>query len=213
MPGSTPTAQPAPPSQPDRPSQAGQAAQPVRTAKLPARVDERLAQPWAELMSLTATTMAGEKLSDVLRRTVESTDVTVVVSDLRPNVGGELRVVAKVDGDDLDVIESEITINKDVMNESPRVIATILAHEIDHARQPVSRSSGEVEHCMRSEAQAYAMQAEVWSAFWGSGPRPTQTKWERSMNYVEEIWRDQGESGLRKMVGPGSQTGSHACQE
>jgi hypothetical protein len=126
-PESTPTTQPAAPEAP------------APKVKLPSHFDDRLAQPWSELMSSTATTRSGEKMTAFLRRVVDETDLEVTVGDLRPNVGGELRTVASMDGDKAKIIQSAITTNKEVMNESPRVLAALLAHEITHANQPVTR--------------------------------------------------------------------------
>ena len=187
------------------------AAQPTARVKLPSRVDDRLAQPWSELMSSTATTKSGEKVSAFLRRVVETTDVKVTVGDLRPNVGGELRSVAKIDDDKATIVDSEITVNKDVMNEDRRVLAAILAHEIIHASQPVMRSNGDLINCIEAEVEAYAIQAQVWSSFWSQAFRPGQTKWERSMNYVEETWKRSGESGLRSLVHEETSQASHSC--
>jgi hypothetical protein len=184
---------------------------PNEGAKLPDRFDSRLARPWAELMGTSAATGSGEPVSDRLRRIVEKSNVRVKVGDLRPNVGGELKSIAKVSGDEVDVVESTITMNKDVMNESPRVLAAILAHEIVHAGQPVTRSNGAFLDCVEAEVEAYAVQAQVWAAFWGEEHRPGQTQWERSMSHVEETWRDGGEKGLRSLVREETGQDSHSC--
>ena len=195
-PGLTPTAQPT--------------AQTAR-AGLPAQFDDRLAQPWTELMNSTASTKSGEKMPAFLRRIVEDTRLEVSVGNLEPNVGGELRSVAEQDGDKLKIIESAITINKDVMNESPRVLAAMLAHEITHANQPIVRSSGNLPDCVEAEVEAYAVQARVWAGFWGQAHRPGQTKWERSMNYVEEVWKDSGDEGLRHLIRQETGANAHSC--
>jgi hypothetical protein len=207
-PASPPPAATAPPA--STPATAA-TAQSTARVKLPSRVDDRLAQPWSELMNSTATTKSGEKVSAFLRRVIESTDVKVTVGDLRTNVGGELRSVAKIDGDKVTIVDSEITVNKDVMNEDRRVLAAILAHEITHASQPVMRSNGDLINCIEAEVEAYAIQAKVWSAFWGEAFRPGQTKWERSMNYVEETWKRSGENGLRSLVREETSQASHSC--
>jgi hypothetical protein len=158
-----------------------------------------------------AKSRSGELVSDRLRRIVEKSNVRVRVGDLRPNVGGELKSIVKIDGDDVDLVETSITINKDVMNESPRVLAAILAHEIVHAGQPVTRANGAFLDCVEAEVEAYAVQAQVWSAFWGDGHRPGETKWERSMSYVEEAWKAGGEKGLRSLVREETGQDSHSC--
>ena len=181
--------------------------------KLPSRFDDRLAQPWAELMSSSATTKSGEKVSTFLRRIVEETDVEANVGSLGPNVGGEQRSVSRGDGDRSKVIESEITLNTTVMSESPRVLAAMLAHEITHANQPVRRSGGRLTDCVEDEVEAYSVQARVWSSFWGQVQRPGQTRWERAMNYIEEVWRDGGEDSLRHVIRSETGTTSHSCIE
>jgi hypothetical protein len=162
-------------------------------------------------MGTSAATGSRESVSSRLRRIVEKSNVRVKVGALRPNVGGELKSIAKVDGAEVDVVESTITINSDVMNESPRVLAAILAHEIVHAGQPVTRSNGAFLDCVEAEVEAYAVQAQVWSAFWGEEHPPGQTKWERSMSYVEETWKDGGEQGLRSLVREETGQDSHSC--
>jgi hypothetical protein len=210
----TPTPTPSTPTPsvpPTNPPKATPTPRPNERAKPPDRFDDRLAQPWSELMGAGATTGSGEPVSDRLRRIVDRSNVRVKVGELRPNVGGELKSFAKVDGAEVDVVESTITINKDVMNESPRVLAAILAHEIVHAGQPITRANGAFLDCVEAEVEAYAVQAQVWSAFWGEEHRPGQTKWERSMTHVEETWRDSGEKGLRSLVREETGQESHSC--
>jgi hypothetical protein len=146
-----------------------------------------------------------------LRRVVEKTDVRVSFGNLGSNVGGEHRSVVSMDGDRAKVVESAITMNRDVMSESPRVLAAMLAHEITHANQPVFRSGGKLADCVEAEVEGYGVQARVWTAFWGQAHRPGQTKWERTMNYVESVWRDSGEAGLRLMIREELGTDSHSC--
>lgn len=213
----TPTPAPVPPTVPPvaAPAIAPTARPAAQTAKvkLPSQFDDRLAESWSELMNSTATTKSGEKVSAFLRRVVEESDVEVGIGNLGPNVGGEHRSVTRSDGDRAKVIESEITMNKDVMNESPRVLAAMLAHEITHADQPVRRSGGRLPDCVQDEVEAYAVQARVWASFWGQAQRPGQTKWERAMNYIEEVWRDSGEDGLRHAVREDTGTTTHSCVE
>ena len=204
----TPTSAPLPPPPPPAASatataptsQSAQSARSGPKSKLPDGFDERLAQPWAELMQSSATTKSGDKLVNVLQKIVSETDLEVSVGPLRPNVGGELRAIANLDGDKAKIIESSITINKDVMNESPRVLAAMLAHEIVHAGQSLQADGGKLPDCVEAEVEAYGVQARVWNSFWSQGQRPTGTKWERSMNYVEEVWRDSGDAGLRALI-------------
>jgi hypothetical protein len=181
--------------------------------KLPSRFDERLAQSWAELMNSTATTKSGEKVSAFVRRVVEESDVEVGIGNLGPNIGGEHRSVSRSDGDRSKVIESEITLNKDVMSENPRVLAAMLAHEITHANQPMRRSGGKLTDCVEDEVEAYGVQARVWAAYWGQTIPPGQTKWERAMNYVEQVWRDGGEAGLRQVIQDETGATTHSCIE
>jgi hypothetical protein len=162
-------------------------------------------------MSSTVTIKSGEKLTAFLLKVIEKTSLEVKVGSLRPNVGGELKTVASKDGDTLKIVESSITINRDVMNESPRVLAAMLAHEITHANQPVPQVGKKGMDCVEAEVEAYAIQARVWAAFWGQAHRPGGTTWERSMNYVAEVWQDSGEDGLRHLIRTETDTDSHSC--
>ena len=212
----TPTPAPLPPPPPTATPGKPPTVQPTaETAKvkLPSQFDERLARAWAELMSSTATTKSGEKVNAFLRRVVEETDVEVSFGNLGPNVGGELRASGRRDGDTLKVTDSEITINTSVMNESPRVLAAMLAHEITHADQPIVRAGGRRTDCVEDEVQAYGIQARVWASYWGDSPRPGHSRWERTMNYVAEVWRDGGEHGLRHVVRGETGTTTHSCFE
>lgn len=182
--------------------------------KLPSQFDERFAQPWAELMNSSATTKSGEKIGTVMRRIVEETDVEVNVGSLGPNVGGEQRSVERGDGDRSKIIDTEITLNTNVMGENPRVLASMLAHEITHANQPIRRSGGRLTDCVEDEVEAYAVQARVWSSFFAPGQlRPNNTRWERAMNYIEEVWRDGGEESLRLVIQSETGTTTHSCIE
>jgi hypothetical protein len=99
------------------------------------------------------------------------------------------------------------------MSESPRVLAAMLAHEITHADQPIRRSGGKPTDCVEDEVEAYGVQARVWAAFWGQTVPPGATKWERTMNYVAEVWRDSGDAGLRQLVKEETGTSTHSCIE
>ena len=208
----TPTPAPPPPAAPSVTPTAQPTPQTAR-AKLPSRFDERFVQPWSELMSSAATTKSGEKIPAFLRRVVEETDLEVGVGNLGPNVGGEHRSVSRSAGERAKIIESEITLNTSVMNEGPRVLAAMLAHEITHADQPIRRSGGRPTDCVEDEVEAYGVQARVWAAFWGQSPRPGHTRWERAMNYVTEVWQDGGEAGLRHLIREETGTSTHSCIE
>ena len=147
-----------------------------------------------------------------MRRIVEETDLEVGVGNLGRDIGGEHRSVMRTEGERAKIIESEITLNKDVIGESPRVLAAMLAHEITHANQPISRS-GKPTDCVEDEVEAYGVQARVWAAFWGLTVPPGTTKWERTMNYVTEVWRDSGDAGLRQLVKEETSTSTHSCIE
>jgi len=209
----TPTPAPAPPPPPAAPATptARPTAQTAK-AKLPSRFDQRFGDAWSELMSNTATTKSGEKIPPFMRRIVEETDLEVGVGNLGRDIGGEHRSVMRTEGERAKIIESEITLNKDVIGESPRVLAAMLAHEITHANQPISRS-GKPTDCVEDEVEAYGVQARVWAAFWGLTVPPGTTKWERTMNYVTEIGRDSGDAGLRQLVKEETSTSTHSCIE
>jgi hypothetical protein len=55
------------------------------------------------------------------------------------------------------------------------------------------------------------VQAQVWGAFWGEEHRPGETKWERSMSYVEEAWKAGGERSLRTLIREETGQDSHSC--
>jgi hypothetical protein len=181
--------------------------------KLPSNFDNRLAESWSELMSSTATTKSGEQMPTFLRRVVEESDLEVHFGNLGPNVGGEHRSITKDDGDRLKVVESEVTLSNAVSGESPRVLAAMLAHEITHASQPMRRSGGKLTDCVEDEVEAYAVQARVWAEFWGQSSRPSGSKWERTMNYITEVWQDGGEGALRQVIRDETGTSTHSCIE
>jgi hypothetical protein len=183
-------------------------------AKLPSRFDERMSQPWSELMGSSATTRSGQQIPEYVRQVVEKTNIAVSVGKLSPNVGGELKSVASMDGGSAKIVESSITMNAGVMNESPRVLAAMLAHEIVHADQTARQTGSKRQtDCLQDEVEAYAVQAAVWAAFWGQGQRPDQTTWERTDNELVSVWRDSGDEGLRALIREATDTDAHSCYD
>jgi hypothetical protein len=207
----TPTAPPATPISAPTTAQAASPPAPAPKVALPDGFDRRFAQAWSELMNSTATTPAGEKIPAFVSRVAEKSNLKISIDKLGPNVGGVLESVASMDGDRAKILQRTITMNADVMNESPRVLAAMLAHEITHANQPAVAGGKNVPDCLDAEVEAYGIQARVWAGFWGQGQRPSQTSWERSTSYIEDVWRDGGEAGLRQMVREETDMDAHSC--
>jgi hypothetical protein len=97
------------------------------------------------------------------------------------------------------------------MDESPRVLAAMLAHEITHANQPLPDDGEKGMDCLEAEVEAYGIQARVWTGFWGEAHPPGETSWERSMNYIAEVWQDSGDAGLRQLIREETDTDAHSC--
>ena len=46
-----------------------------------------------------------------------------------------------------------------------------------------------------------------------SGGWSLSTTWERSNNYITEVWQDSGEAGLRQVIRDETGTDSHSCAD
>jgi hypothetical protein len=91
-----------------------------------------------------------------------------------------------------------VSVSLRLRGEDPRVIATVLGHELTHVRdylslRPIWSNAG----CLDSEANAYRTQAEVWQAFYGPGGKAGDLgEMDREQNFVlSTIQRDPGRFG------------------
>lgn len=79
-----------------------------------------------------------------------------------------------------------VAINLRLRAEDPRIVATVLGHELSHVRdylslKPVWSNAG----CLESEQTAYRTQAEIWQAFYGAGGKTGDvTEMDREQNFV-----------------------------
>ena len=88
-----------------------------------------------------------------------------------------------------------ITVNASAINESPRALASVLAHELTHALQ----NRGNQRDCVSGEVEAFLNQTVVWHKLWGDDP-PHGTKLELQLSDLLHLYADQGEAGVRARV-------------
>ena len=91
-----------------------------------------------------------------------------------------------------------ITISPRVEREGDRVVATVLAHEITHARQAHDRPGVfSQDECVRREVEAFTAQVKLWDTFdRGAG----RTDLERYFSQLLTFYNREGSSGLRRLV-------------
>jgi uncharacterized protein DUF6782 len=91
-----------------------------------------------------------------------------------------------------------IVINSRVINDSDEATASVLAHEITHARQAKDRPGiyGKDE-CVRREVEAFTVELKVWDSFDHGTPR---TDIQRNYAAMVTYFKQQGTAGLRRAV-------------
>lgn len=121
------------------------------------------------------------------RDAVERIGVTAQVGDLPRNVLGSFRAHDYL-----------ITISPRVEREDDRVVATVLAHEITHARQAHDRpGTFSQDECVRREVEAFTAQAKLWDTFdRGAG----RTDLERYFSQLLAFYNREGTAGLRRLI-------------
>lgn len=121
---------------------------------------------------------------DFLRLQRES-DYTIAAALLPPGVNGRFIGAQNI-----------ILVSVDLLNEDPRAIATVIAHELTHANQA---SRVNPPDCVAAEVEAYKAQSWFWIVL--TRPQRLQrTPLERDLTLVTDIGATQGDPGLYTMV-------------
>ncbi len=127
------------------------------------------------------------RLGAEYRATAERIGVKAQVGELPRNVLGSFRSHDYL-----------ITISPRVEREGDRVVATVLAHEITHARQAHDRPGVfSKEECVRREVEAFTAQVKLWDTF---DRGPGHTDLERYFSQLLAFYNREGSSGLRRIV-------------
>ena len=155
----------------------------ARPAPSGPRIDDRLLPAWRELMSL--------EIGEMARNTLTTQGVSVRVV----NLGPPEYLAGYAPRDRL------IVVNRSTLwDEEPRALAAVLAHEITHVAQVAEGRFGPSEAgCLAREAEAVAVEATVWQAFWG-GYGPNRTRLSAMLNERLRIYRDGGANGVTSYV-------------
>jgi hypothetical protein len=127
------------------------------------------------------------RLGSEYRAAAERIGVKAEVGDLPSNVLGSFRPHDYL-----------ITISSRVEREDDRVVATVLAHEITHARQAHDRPGVfSQDECVQREVEAFTAQVKLWDTFnRGSG----RTDLERYFSELLALYNRAGTTGLRLLV-------------
>lgn len=91
-----------------------------------------------------------------------------------------------------------ITVDRSFLNEDPRALAAVLAHELVHAAQEAGGGLSR-RTCVADEVEALLSQVLVWRLLWPSQP-PSRTRLERQLTQVWRLYLLGGEPELYKLV-------------
>jgi len=93
-----------------------------------------------------------------------------------------------------------IVLSSRLLDEDATVMATVIAHELQHAQDRDYIAFGLLEaDCTELEVRAFEAQSRTWRALW-TGDLSTGTRIERDLTHVTQIYEAEGIEGLRVMV-------------
>jgi hypothetical protein len=93
-----------------------------------------------------------------------------------------------------------IVLNGRLLDEDAGVLAAVIVHEVQHARDFDQIANGQITvNCEELEVRAFQAQSGVWRSLW---PRdlPTRTPVEQNLTRVAQRYEAEGVDGLRTMV-------------
>lgn len=97
--------------------------------------------------------------------------------------------------------ERRIIISPAYVDEDPRALAAVLAHELTHVNQWLAGNRDPPPGaCYIMEVGAIMAQNAVWVALWGEEPLPRRTRLERSLTADVQAEREGGIAGLYAAV-------------
>lgn len=157
----------------------------------PPMIDPALIPAWNALTELQEELSPGITLGDSFRFIQESTGIPITTAPMPPQQRGGFEF-----GDGK---EPKITLNSSVLNEDPKVVATILSHELWHVSQILIQKSTSAD-CVRLEFEAFKISSAVWIVFFPDGELPVGTALERELTGIANIGMTQGDPRIYKMV-------------
>jgi hypothetical protein len=95
-----------------------------------------------------------------------------------------------------------IQISSSVTREDPKSIASILAHELTHARQLIAHATdGRAIECYGFEEEAFANQLQFWTGLYGESGKPgARSRVDRALNaLIEEQRRGRISDEIRQL--------------
>jgi hypothetical protein len=151
------------------------------------QIAPELGEAWNAMISIQREILPGKPLGPVLGGIAIRTGVPMVTAPLPAEVLGGYNQVEKV-----------IRLNTSILDEDPRAIATVLAHELTHAQQDWEGRSIQ-DQCVVLEQEAFANGAVVWSELWNGAP-PSRTALETELTRMALLWVTEGDPGIYKLV-------------
>ena len=154
---------------------------------LAASVDPRLDGPMRLLADVHDA--SGEPVGAAYAGLPDALGLILIVSSLPPRAGAHYQPSRRV-----------VTVATALLDEDPRVIASGLVHELQHANDFNLVAGGQLDRdCVELEARAFEAQATVTRGFWPA-ELPSGTDWERELSRIVVIYERDGLDGLRAMV-------------
>lgn len=137
---------------------------------LAATVDPRLVEPLQILAEAEAHEETDGGIGPLFADLPEQLGLTLAMAELPPGAGGRYEPRSRT-----------VTVSLAVIDEDPRVVAVVLAHELQHAIDFKRRALGLLDiSCAALEVRAFEAQARVTRLLWPD-ELPSRTPWERGL--------------------------------
>jgi len=154
---------------------------------LTATVDPRLAEPLRVLGDARDAT--GHPIGTQFAHMPDALHLAVIVAYLPPQVAGRYLSDTRI-----------VAIAERLLDEDPRVVATVLAHERRHASDVDLVSLGLLEgDCVELEVRGFEAQAQIARALYPDD-LPSETKTERQLAVLVRDYEANGADGIRARV-------------
>jgi hypothetical protein len=157
---------------------------PAGAQEAPDFLDPDLAPAWALLLGVD---VDGRPLGAELADARERAGVAIEVGPMDPIGYSEYRAD-----------EARIVIREDLLNEDPRAVAAVLAHELTHVQQGLHGLLFQ-DACAMNEAWAMAFEPDVWEPLTG-GELPSRTRLEAALTRNAAAVRRHGVLGMYGML-------------
>ena len=150
-------------------------------------IDSRLTPALRALFAIRRGPSGGTAWGDWYRGVVEATGVNIVVGTLPSGVAGAYRFRTNT-----------ISVAQAILGEDTKTVAAIIAHELTHTAQAF-RGNDPLSNCIPSEVESLQNEMIVWVILY-DGLAPGRTRIERQQNFMLQLWAEQGDPVLYKLV-------------